>query len=209
MTRPGRSGREEAEFQRFHYPGTEVLINRLGVRDPLHLDVAERGYVDQRLQAGFPSEVDPRTYAGFKALHRYLFQDVYEWAGQERTYTTGRGAAPFATPENIQPWMEKQFEALKAEHYLRGLRPEQFARKAAVLVNEINAAHPFIEGNGRTQRTWLRLVGLQAGHRLVLRSEDRERWYEASRIGFERVDHDPMARLLSERLQGRRRQHER
>lgn len=104
--------------------------------------------------------------------------------------------------------MDKQFEALKAQRYLRGLRPEQLARKAAMLVNEINAAHPFIEANGRTQRIWLRLVGLQADHELVLRLADRARWHEASRIGFERVDHAPMAKLLTKWIQERQNKHD-
>jgi cell filamentation protein len=65
-----------------------------------------------------------------------------------------------------------------------------------VLVNEINAAHPFIEGNGRTQRVWLRDIAAQAGHRLTLRSGEKDAWYEASRIGFERSDYQPMAELI-------------
>lgn len=167
------------EFRRVCYPGTETLINLLGIRDPAALDAVERKLVKNRLKGSFPKAAHPRIYAGFKAIHRHLFQDVYAWAGQERTYTTGRGPAPFATPENIRPWMEKQFAALKQRGLLRGLPPRDFALGAAELANEINAAHPFIEGNGRTQRTWLRALAAQAGHRFTLRSDDRTAWYDA------------------------------
>ena len=196
MIGPGRSGREDSEFRRFHYPGTETLIDLLGIRDPKRLEVAERRLVRTRLREGLPRAADPRTYPGFMTIHHHLFQDVFGWAGQERTYTTGRGPAPFATPENIRPWMEKQFALLRQQHFLRGLDAAAFARAAAAIVNEINAAHPFIDGNGRTQRVWLRAIAELAGHRLTLRSSDREAWYEASRIGFERADHSPMAALL-------------
>lgn len=75
-----------------------------------------------------------------------------------------------------------------------------FAERAAHYVNEINAAHPFIEGNGRTQRVWLRNLAEQAGHHVRLRSEDRERWNEASRIGFEKAGSEPMASLIRDSL---------
>ena len=52
---------------------------------------------------------------GLKAIHRHHLQDVYDWAGEFRTYTTGRGAAPFAPPEQIRPWLDQQFDNLKAE----------------------------------------------------------------------------------------------
>jgi cell filamentation protein len=200
---PGRSGREEAEYRRFRYPGTDTLINLLGIRDPAVLEQAERRLVKSRLGQGLPNDADPTTYEGFLAIHRHLFQDVYAWAGRERTYTTGRGPVPFATPENIRPWMEEQFAALKGRDFLRNLPPCGFAREVAELVNEMNAAHPFIEGNGRVQRVWLRAIAAQAGHKVSLRSSDREAWYEASRLGFERCDHDPMTALIERSLAGR------
>lgn len=146
----GRAARDEVEFRRVCYPGTETLVNLLDIRDPVALDAAERRIVKNRAREGLSRSAHSRTYAGFKGIHRHLFQDVYAWAGQERTYTTGRGLAPFATPENIGPWMEKWFAALKERGFLRDRSPEDFARDAAELVNEINAAHPLIEGNGRT-----------------------------------------------------------
>ena len=68
---------------------------------------------------------------------------------------------------------------------------------------EINAAHPFIEGNGPTQRTSLRLLADVAGYRLTLASSNRTAWYDASRIGFEQVDHGPMTDLIAANLRAR------
>ncbi len=72
-------------------------------------------FVDNRLHEGLPVAARATTYDGFKSIHRHLFQDVYEWAGQERTYTSGPGSSPFAPPEQIKPWAEKQFNALSVE----------------------------------------------------------------------------------------------
>lgn len=202
----GRSAREEAAYRKIVWPGTEIYRNKLGITEALELEQVERLMVSQRVEAGFPANCTPYDYAGFRAMHRHMFQDVYEWAGQERTYTTGRGQAPFAPPEHIGHWMEQQFAALD-ERRRFGMRRGRatFAKEAAVLVNEINAAHPFIDGNGRTQRQWLRALAADMGYRLTIRSADKDRWNAASRIGFERSDHLPMADLLHDRSEPKKR----
>ena len=200
MNGPGRSSREQAEFDKFHYLGTETLRNKLGLRDPHRLELAERYLSAIRAKQGPPGDARRVEVDGLKAIHRHLFQDVHDWAGKFRTYTTGRGAAPFATPENIRPWLEKQFAELRDENGLKGMEANRFAARAAHYVNEINAAHPFLEGNGRVQRAWLRNLADRAGHHVRLRSEDRERWYEVSKIGFEQADPGPMADMIYESI---------
>ncbi|WP_068612575.1 Fic/DOC family protein [Paenibacillus tuaregi] len=191
---------EQKIYESYLYPGTEVFKNKLDVRDEKLLEQAELFFNVERIRQPLPKQAQELTYKGFLAIHHHLFQDVYTWAGKQRDYTTGRGPAPFAKPEFIKPWMDEQFAKLKQQNYLRGLSKNEFAEKIAPIVNEINAAHPFIEGNGRTQRLWLRIVAEQAGHRLDLTNDDREKWYEASRIGFELMDHKPMIELLKESL---------
>ncbi|GFR38712.1 putative adenosine monophosphate-protein transferase y4lH [Insulibacter thermoxylanivorax] len=195
-----RSKQEENIYLSYHYPGMNVLKNKLDLRDPKDLEAAELYFTEERLSQPLPKEARELTYEGFLALHKHIFQDLYDWAGKPRNYTTGRGPIPFARPENIETWMRQQFKKLEEYNFLRGLSKDEFAEKAAEIVNEINAAHPFIEGNGRTQRVWLGILAEQAGYKLVLTNQDRERWYEASRIGFEKVDHKPMAALIRECL---------
>lgn len=197
-----RISREEEEYRRFRYPDTDVLINQLDIRDAAELDAVERTLlVRERADSGFPTAAQQLTYAGFKAIHQHLFQDVYDWAGTVRTYTTGRGSAPLAVPEFIDQSMDAQFAKLERWSGLRNASSADFAWGAAELVNELNAVHPFIEGNGRTQRAWLRLLGAQAGYKITLRSDDRAAWYDSSRIGFEEQDHRPMERLVASRLE--------
>jgi fido (protein-threonine AMPylation protein) len=196
-----RSAAELAEYEKIVYPNTQVLVNELGIRDAATLDAAERLFTDVRITEGLPAECAHPTYDAFKRVHHHLFQDLYSWAGEERKYTTGRGAAPFAVPAMITPWMEKQFELFRAADELRDLTPEAFADQAAALINEINAAHPFIEGNGRVQRIWLAGVAERAGYDFSIRPADRDPWYAASRIGFQDADPAPMAALLLARIQ--------
>lgn len=142
----GRGARERAEDDRLRYDNG-VFRNKLDIRDGHLLQAAERYFAAERSRRPPPPEAQAITTNGLKALHGHLFQDVYEWAGQFRNHTTDNGIAPFALPEQIQPWLDQQFRALRSENNLRGLSSEKFAARAAVYVGEINAAHPFLEGN--------------------------------------------------------------
>lgn len=198
-----RSDHERAAYARVFYPGTDVYVNKLSIRDAARLAAVERELTAERAEQGFPRTAHFRSYDGFRAIHRHLFRDLYAWACKERKYTTGRGSIPFAVPEHIDPWMQQQFDALAREDCLASVGPDAFADAAARYVNEINAAHPFIDGNGRAQRFWLRMLADNAGFELTLRDSDGKRWNQASRTGFMRSDHAPMVTLLRKRLRER------
>lgn len=136
------------------------------------------------------------TYDAFKALHRTLFEDVYPWAGQVRDYSTGRGAAPFCLPEFIDENMERIFAQLAVSGDFKNLTVEEFADRAAALVNDINAVHPFIEGNGRTSREFLKDLAARAGHPIDLAKFERGSWYAAAARGFEAGDNAPMRECI-------------
>jgi cell filamentation protein len=200
MSSFSRSADDQHEYEALHLPGSDTFINKLNIREPAALEGAERHLVAMRFEQGLPDVARSLNYAGLIEIHRHLFQDVYAWAGQERTYATGRGAAPFAPPERIRSWLEMHFFALGAEGLLAELDRARFAERAAFYVNEINAVHPFVGGNGRVQRVWLRNLAEQAGHRLRFQAGDRAAWHEASRIGFEDGDSGPFAELIGEAI---------
>lgn len=197
-----RSATEQREFERIFDTGTQTLRNKLGISDPKTLEQVERQVTRRAAQSPLPRTGQAMTYDGFKAIHAHLFGDLYAWAGQERKYTTGRGPAPFAPPEQIASWMEKQFTALRKEGFLQGLPKDKFAERAAHYVNEINAVHPFVDGNGRAQRMWLRVLADRNGYEFRLGSKDREAWNKASMIGFN-SSNKPMAELIASRLNER------
>lgn len=146
------------------YSGTLVLINKEGLRDAEELAMFERVMTAQRMSEGMPA-VD-LSAAGYRELHRHLFQDVYEWAGQPRTVSIAKGAWRFCRPEVVEKELDARFAAIHAENDLRGLTPEHFATRAAEHLSELNAIHPFREGNGRAQRAFLEVLGRNAGHRV-------------------------------------------
>lgn len=92
--------------------------------------------------------------------------------------------------------MKKRFAQINAEKNLCGLALESFATRDAEHINAINAIHPFIDGNGRTQRAFLHDLAAQAGYQLDLTQVSRSAWYDASRIGFINLDHTPLQQRL-------------
>lgn len=194
---------EEIEYQKYFYPGTEVLVNKKGIINPEQAEALERRMSSMRIKELYRKQkVIPVNYESFKAIHGYIFQDVWSWAGKIRTYTTGRGPIPFATPENIDPEMMKRFAKINQENNCQGLSLDKFAERAAEHIAEINAVHPFVEGNGRTQRLFLHYLAKQAGYKLNLRGIEQEKgdWYKASAISFNQLNYQPMAECIKKAI---------
>jgi cell filamentation protein len=147
------------------YPGTQVLRNAAGLTDQDQLDQFE--HLMFLTRADEPLPPGSLDYAHYKAIHHHFFQDVYDWAGRTRTIRTGKGGNWFCYPEYIDAEMERLFLELGSEHHLASLgSPEQFAERASYYVAEINAVHPFREGNGRCQLTLLNILCELAGFSL-------------------------------------------
>ena len=143
---------------------------------------------------------DPTSYAAFKAAHGHIFANVYDWAGQERTYTTGRGAATFARAEFIRSEMDKRFAAIAGDAALRVHDRDGFARAAALHIGEINAVHPFLEGNGRMQRVLLQQLAPGAGFVFKITGIDQAAWYAAAEASFQRQDYAPLTTIIAAHL---------
>ena len=176
------------------YPGTDVLRNKEDIRDNDELEAFERAHSADRLET-LPRNL-PITVAGFRAIHRYILQDVYDWAGEYRTVDTGR-TGPFCKAEYIGRYMDARFAAINAENNLRGLAPEQFVARAAEHICELNAIHCFLDGNGRTQRAFLDMLAAEAGHEIDLARIDPKAWNAASVAGYHMQDYGPMRMVIA------------
>lgn len=179
------------------YPGTFVLRNRLGITDPVFLDKQERALVVLRSRRGVPRGAF--DLAHLRAIHRHLFQDIYDWAGDLRTVEISKGAQQFQFRQFIQTGMGDVHRRLVQSRFLSGLSPVDFAGQAAVIIGDINYIHPFREGNGRTQLQYLKQLAARAGHSLDLAQIERQRWLEAS-VSSHATDYGLMASVIAEAL---------
>lgn len=78
-------------------------------------------------------------------IHRHLFQDIYEWAGQIRTVEMSKGNSLFQFRQYIQTGMDHVHRQIVAERYLAGLSRKNFAARAAEIIGNVNYCHPFRE----------------------------------------------------------------
>jgi len=132
-----------------------------------------------------------------RKVHRYLFQDVFPWAGELRVVGLAKvGGAPFAPPMHIASALSEALDKLKNEDFLRGLDRVRFAQRSAYYLGEINAIHPFREGNGRTQREFIRQLALNAGHTLSWAGFSQEENIAASVLSHTRGDNSGLATII-------------
>ncbi len=166
----------------YAYPGTSVLRNRLDIRDARNLAAFEVEIFTLRAQEPLPhGKFDPAHYC---SIHHHLFQDVYEWAGQYRTVRTSKGGNAFCYPEHIPAQMDVLFRSLRGKEAFTEKSRSEFLRGAARFLGELNAIHPFREGNGRAQLAFLGLIGANASHPFAFERIDRNVFLQAMIISF-------------------------
>jgi cell filamentation protein len=172
----------DAVYDPYCYRGTTVLKNRFGHRSQIELDKAELFFTARRFDEPLPR--GKLSYRLYLKIHRHLFQDVYSWAGRVRTVRMSKDGSAFCYPENIHREMRRIFSELTDENMFGDLLSQDFAAKAAHFMAELNAIHPYREGNGRTQNAFLTILADQAGHPLDLERLEPPRMMAAMIASF-------------------------
>lgn len=180
----------------YTYDDSPVLKNKAGHKTQEALDRFERLSTTRRMLEDLPDGAF--DYDHLKALHRHLFQDVYDWAGEERSASISKGASRFASPPHIATFVTGLLANLQHEDCLQGFPPEDFIPKAAHYALELNAAHPFREGNGRAIRCFLSLLAENAGYELD-ETTLKNGWLDACIEGFSGSD-TPMQEVIAQAL---------
>jgi cell filamentation protein len=183
----------ETEDDPYCYQGTTLLKNRLGLRSQADLDSFIALVTAQRADEPLPlGTLDMGAYRG---LHRHFFQDVFDWAGEFRSVRIAKGGSMFCYPEHIGREMERLLKYLADSRELTGVRADEFAVSAARFVSELNAIHPFREGNGRTQNISLTVLADRAGYPLDWGRLEPADMLDAMIRSFS-GDERPLARLI-------------
>ncbi|MDN5930900.1 MAG: Fic family protein [Pseudonocardia sp.] len=172
-----------------------VLRNLPGLTDRAALAQVEAGVSAIRL-----AELEEHDLPGrydldhLQAFHRRVFGDIYDWAGELRTVSIGKGM-PFCLPQHLRSSGETLFVQLARRRYLEGLDRAAFVDNLAGFLGELNALHPFREGNGRTQRAFCGQLARAAGHPIrwaLLDGAENITASKAAHLG----DLDPLRRML-------------
>lgn len=135
----------------------------------------------------------PYDLSTFKSLHKQLFQDIYEWAGEVRTIDTSKDQTRFCTADRIVPEADKIFRRLQAENWLEGLSRAELIKRIAEYYGDLNVVHPFREGNGRAQRLLFEQIIINAGFQIDWWPVGEGEWLQANvdavSCHFETLEH--------------------
>ena len=137
-----------------------ALQNKLGLTDELELAREEERIGKQKALAlydtGLLNTFPVGTFAGLAMIHKYLFEDIYEFAGQMRTVNIAKGNFRFAPVMYLRPALESIDQM-----------PQSTFDEIIEKYVEMNVAHPFREGNGRSTRIWLDSILKKELHQVV------------------------------------------
>ncbi|MDR0818739.1 MAG: Fic family protein [Oscillospiraceae bacterium] len=181
------------------YPNTKVLMNRFDIREQDKLSSVEREITFAKtfyMQANpFKGALDLKY---LQKIHKFIFEDVYTWAGLLRggggfMY---KGDAMFCRADLIITYADSVFGKLRNEKWLRGLDRAAFIERLAYFMGEVNALHPFREGNGRTQRAFFQELTHRAKYDLDFGKVDGSELLQADIDAYNK-DFVPLISLLN------------
>lgn len=176
-----------------------LLVNKQGLITLDGIEAVEATAAFLAQKRGLSTAAQELSPEGLKAMHKEMFEPVYEWAGTFRDYTTGRGEVPFCRPDYIDKSLGKIYDKLNDELSL-GMLPEDFAKTSAEFIGELNSVHPFVDGNGRTQRAILGVIAESAGYEIDPNALDRGQWYAAAQESHSYAVYDQFESLISDAI---------
>ena len=125
-----------------------MLKNKLNIKNQYELDRKEEKITKLKAAKLFKENIldtfEVGTFNGLSQIHKFLFEDIYDFAGKVRTENIAKGNFRFASAMYLNEALEK-IDKMPQETF------EQIVEKYV----EMNVAHPFREGNGRSTRIWL------------------------------------------------------
>lgn len=181
------------------YTGTHVLRNKLGLQNQTELFQAESSYTFFRLLQLQEEPIKGSfDFDHLKAIHQYIFQDIFEWAGKPRTVNIGKNNI-FCLPEYINSYAQDVFRCFASDCKSVARDQDLFAKTLAKHYGNLNALHPFREGNGRTQREFTRELCLDCGYIFDLTTTTHEEMLNASIASFN-SDNTPLINIFNAAL---------
>lgn len=170
-------------MDKYVYINSEILKNKFNLRKNEDLARKERILTSIRLLEILDNKSKIKHTFDLKHLqqiHKYIFQDLYNWAGKLRDVDIAKGGTLFCKAINIDSFSKDIFLRLQKDNWLKDCSKEEIAEKLAILFLDINALHPFREGNGRTQREFIRELAEERGFILTFKNISKEKMIELS-----------------------------
>ncbi len=174
-----------AKDNSYYDSDSEVLDNIQGITNVKELFEVERELVSYRLVELSDKPIKGSfTLEHLKKIHAYLFQDIYAWAGNLRTCNISKNGVLFCAREFLLSSAATIFGSLQEKNLFVQYSYDEKLVDLVKLFADINALHPFREGNGRTQRLFIEWLAKVNGIRLDLTKVPRPNMIYASYEGM-------------------------
>ena len=149
------------------YEGTTCLINKFSIKDEEKLARMEAAITLAKAASLEKNPIQGNFgFAHYCAIHRYLFEDLYEWAGKLRTVEMSKKGTRFASISELPLLCNACLERLQKQNCFRNLPFSEFVIAIADLYSSLNLIHPFREGNGRTLRVFVAQLVRYCGYEI-------------------------------------------
>jgi len=155
-----------------------ILRNIAKIDDEKVLIAFESFKVSKRIEELSEKPIKIKDSNSLLEIHHYLFQDVYEWAGKVRIVNISKNGKQFFDGERFNMGFQYIDTLITEYSVLNKKNRKEIASKLAEILDTVNYLHPFREGNGRTQREFLRLLALEKELYLNLNPPDNKNIYE-------------------------------
>lgn len=202
--RPWEVGDHESRWDGYLIaPDSSVLRNKVGATTAEDLRVAENDLVEARVvELRARPGLVKRTYdlAHLRALHFQLFQDVYEWAGDIRTVGIAKGDGDensFIPPLDIERPVAHVASRIAESDLLRTMSGDVLIDEVTYLYDYLNFAHPFREGNGRTQREFFAQLLAESGRGLAWIDIEMTDLHSACHVARTEGDTAPLRAIIA------------
>ena len=179
----------------YTYPDSTVLVNKQNITNIEEAYRNEHLFVTRRLADLRLEPIQVYSMSDILAIHNYLFQDVYAWAGQYRKVNISKSGNPFMPIQSFNPAETRMNHLIHSSHQSANSKDEIIMHLIEILDN-LNYFHPFREGNGRTQREVIRALALSKGYSAQIRVEQDDEVYNLYMDGTVHEDLEKLKELF-------------
>ena len=189
----------EAVNSIYCYPNSNTLVNKLDIHDNKKLATVEKKLVLLKLYTLMQNKnIANFDIYHFLSIHKFLFDDIYPFAGKIRSEDIAKDSFRFAKWEYIEEQLRFLFDKLSKDNF-KNLSKDEMSKKLAYYMSELNVLHPFREGNGRTIREFIRELAYVNGYSFDVKNVSPKEMLNASIESIVNATHleDVISRCLT------------
>jgi cell filamentation protein len=160
----------------YTYPNSSVLKNKFNIQEPsLALEKEYRVSAERILELGM-RPIAVHSMKDVRRIHRFIFQDMYKWAGEYRKVNISKSGKAFMAMQFFDTG-EEYLDGLIKTYWETANTKAEIAKQLAGILDSLNHMHPFREGNGRCQREVILSLAVGRGFDLLLDIENNDDIY--------------------------------